>query len=83
MLPVSRCRSLLSGHSTTSDTRRQFQSTQPCTVSADCTASNGWQPKHTHVTVERGQTQTVQHVALSTEAKQSVPQQSDIVLCYI
>jgi len=50
MLPVSvclsRCRSVLSGHNTTRDTRRQFQLAQPSTVPAHCTASTGWQPEH-------------------------------------
>ena len=60
MLPVSRCRSVLSGHNTTRDTCRQLQRAEPCTVSADCTASNGWQPKHTTRDWEGGQMQTVQ-----------------------
>jgi hypothetical protein len=46
MLPVTRCLSVLSGHNTTHDTLRQFQRAQPCAVSADRTATTGWQPKH-------------------------------------
>jgi hypothetical protein len=46
MLPVTRGLSVLSGHNTTRDTRRQFQRAQPCIVSADRTATTGWQSKH-------------------------------------
>jgi hypothetical protein len=43
---LSRCRSVLSGHNTTRDTRRHFQRAQGCIMSADYTANTGWQPKH-------------------------------------
>ena len=82
MLPVSRCRSVLSGHNTTRDTPRHFQRAQPFIMSADCTANTSWQPKHDTWLGVGDRWKQWSLVALSTEAMQSVSKETDIVLCY-